>query len=97
MGEREQAADLDGNDDGFEPLVGDYDNDDFEPLEAFSSQKQRLAALPIFWSPTSVKPLEAFSSQKQRLAAMRRRAERRLEEKRLREELGDYDLELDDY
>ncbi|MEQ8262257.1 hypothetical protein [Pseudohaliea sp.] len=72
MGEREQAADLDGNDDGFEPLVGDYDNDDFEPLEAFSSQKQRLAA-------------------------MRRRAERRLEEKRLREELGDYDLELDDY
>ncbi len=72
MGEREQAADLDGNDDGFEPIVGDYDNDDFEPLEAFSSQKQRLAA-------------------------MRRRAERRLEEKRLREELGDYDLELDDY
>lgn len=72
MGERERAADLDGNDDGFEPLVGDYDNDDFEPLEAFSSQKQRLAA-------------------------MRRRAERRLEEKRLREELGDYDLELDDY
>jgi hypothetical protein len=72
MGEREQAADLDGNDDGFEPLVGDYDGDDFETLEAFSSQKQRLAA-------------------------MRRRAERRLEEKRLREELGDYDLELDDY
>jgi len=45
MGEREQAADLEGNDDGFEPLVGDYDNDDFEPLEAFSSQKQRLAAM----------------------------------------------------
>ena len=72
MGEREQAADLDGNEDGFEPIAGDYDGDDFEPLEAFSSQKQRLAA-------------------------MRRRAERRLEEKRLREELGDYDLELDDY
>jgi len=72
MGEREQAAGLDGNDDGFESLVGDCDNDDFEPLEAFSSQKQRLAA-------------------------MRRRAERRLEEKRLREELGDYDLVLDDY
>jgi len=72
MGEREQAASLDGNDDGIEPLVGDYDNDAFEPPEAFSSQKQRLAA-------------------------MRRRAERRLEEKRLREELGDYDLVLDDY
>ncbi|MHA7815777.1 MAG: PA3496 family putative envelope integrity protein [Pseudohaliea sp.] len=72
MGEREQAADLDGHDDGFEPVIGDYDGDDFEPLEAFSSRKQRLAA-------------------------MRRRAERRLEEKRLREELGDYDLELDDY
>jgi hypothetical protein len=72
MGERERAADLDGNDDGFEHVVGDYDGDDFEPPEAFSSQKQRLAA-------------------------MRRRAERRLEEKRLREELGDYDLELDDY
>ena len=38
-----------------------------------------------------------FSSEKQRLAAMRRRAERRLEEKRLREELGDYDLELSSY
>ena len=76
MGEREQAAELDGNEDGFDPVIGDYNGnyigDDFEPLEAFSSQKQRLAA-------------------------MRRRAERRLEEKRLREELGDYDLELDDY
>jgi hypothetical protein len=38
-----------------------------------------------------------FSSEKQRLAALRRRAERRLEEKRLREELGDYDLELTDF
>ena len=27
----------------------------------------------------------------------RRRAEQRLEEKRLRDELGDYDLELDDF
>jgi len=71
MGEREQASDLDGNDDGFDPNVGDYGDVDLAPLEAFSSQKQRLAA-------------------------MRRRAERRLEEKRLREELGDYDLQLDD-
>ncbi len=43
--------------------------------------------------------LEAFEpvlSCKQQLAEKRRRAERRLEEKRLREELGYYDLELDD-
>ena len=31
------------------------------------------------------------------LAEKRRRAERRLEEKRLRDELGYYDLELDDF
>ena len=72
MGEREQPAEIDGNDDGFDPAIGDYNDDDLAPLEVFSSQKQRLAA-------------------------MRRRAERRLEEKRLREELGDYDLVLDDY
>ena len=35
------------------------------------------------------------SSEKQRLAEKRRRAEQRLEEKRLRDELGYYDLELD--
>ena len=37
------------------------------------------------------------SSEKQRLAQKRRRAEQRLEQRRLREELGDYDLELDDF
>jgi hypothetical protein len=37
------------------------------------------------------------SSEKQRLAEKRRRAEQRLEERRLRDELGYYDLELDDY
>ncbi|MEQ8516213.1 MAG: hypothetical protein RIC38_11455 [Chromatocurvus sp.] len=41
--------------------------------------------------------LTPFSTEKQRLAAKRRRAEKRLEERRLREELGDYELELDDY
>ena len=41
--------------------------------------------------------LAPVSSEKQRLAEKRRRAEQRLEEKRLREELGDYDLELDDF
>lgn len=37
------------------------------------------------------------STEKQRLVEKRRLAEQRLEEKRLRDELGDYDLELDDY
>ena len=37
------------------------------------------------------------SSAKQRLAEKRRRAEQRLEERRLRDELGCYDLQFDDY
>lgn len=40
---------------------------------------------------------DSSSSEKQRLLAKRRRAERRLEELRLREELGDYDFHLDDF
>ena len=40
--------------------------------------------------------LTAQPSGKQLLSAKRRRAEQRLEQKRLREELGDYDLEFDD-
>jgi hypothetical protein len=44
--------------------------------------------------------LEEFaplSSDKLQLAEKRRRAEQRLEEKRLRDELGYYDLDLDDF
>ena len=41
--------------------------------------------------------LGPVSSEKQRLAAKRRRAEQQLEERRLRDELGDYDLHLDDF
>ncbi|QFU74269.1 hypothetical protein EY643_00620 [Halioglobus maricola] len=41
--------------------------------------------------------LSPVASDKQRLAAKRRRAEQRLEEKRLRDELGYYDLDLDDF
>mgnify|MGYP001411308592 FL=1 len=41
--------------------------------------------------------LPPLSSEKQRLVKMRRLAEQRLEEKRLRDELGDYDLELGDF
>lgn len=39
--------------------------------------------------------LAPLSSEKQRLVQKRRLAEQRLEEKRLRDELGDYDLHLD--
>lgn len=45
MGEREQSTELEGNDDSFEPAMGDWGEEDFEPLEQFSSQKQRLAAM----------------------------------------------------
>jgi len=41
--------------------------------------------------------LVPVSTEKQRLAAKRRRAEQRLEERRLRDELGYYDLRLDDF
>ena len=38
-----------------------------------------------------------LSSQKQQLVEKRRLAEQRMEERRLRDELGDYDLHMDDY
>ena len=41
--------------------------------------------------------LAPISTEKQRLAEKRRRAEQRMEERRLRDELGYYDLELDDF
>jgi hypothetical protein len=40
--------------------------------------------------------LTPLASSKKRLAEKRRKAELRLEEKRLRDELGFYDLEFDD-
>jgi hypothetical protein len=39
--------------------------------------------------------LVPLSSEKQRLVEKRRQAELRVEQKRLRDELGDYDLELE--
>lgn len=48
-------------------------------------------------SEEDFRELAPISSEKQRLAEKRRRAEQRLEERRLRDEIGDYDLELDDY
>ena len=49
------------------------------------------------FSDEAYEGISTLSSEKQLLAAKRRRAEMRLEELRLREELGDYDLEFDDY
>jgi hypothetical protein len=48
-------------------------------------------------SDDDMEDLMPISTEKQRLAAKRRRAEQRLEERRLRDELGYYDLELDDF
>lgn len=41
--------------------------------------------------------LSTLSSERQKLTEKRRRVEQRLEELRLREELGDYDLKFNDY
>jgi hypothetical protein len=56
----------------------------FEPMMGYLSDEIMLE-------------LEPVSTEKQRLVEMRRLAEQRLEQKRLRDELGDYDLQLDDY
>ena len=66
-----------------EPATTETLDDIFEPGLGELSEEELRELLPI-------------SSDKQRLAEKRRRAEQRLEEKRLRDELGDYDLELDD-
>lgn len=59
-------------------------DDFFEPALGDISDDDMQELLPV-------------STEKQRLAAKRRRAEQRLEESRLRDELGYYDLRLDDY
>ena len=48
-------------------------------------------------SEEMLEDLIPLSSEKQRLVQKRRLAEQRLEEKRLRDELGDYELHLDYY
>ncbi len=48
------------------------------------------------FSEEAYEGLVEISSDKLALAEKRRRLEQRLEERRLREELGDYDLEFDD-
>jgi hypothetical protein len=48
-------------------------------------------------SEEMLQDLVPLSSEKQRMVQKRRLAEQRLEEKRLRDELGDYDLQLNYY
>lgn len=67
-----------------EPTVAESLDDFFEPVLGDVSDDDLEDMTPI-------------SSEKQRLAAKRRRAEQRLEERRLRDELGYYDLQLEDY
>jgi hypothetical protein len=67
-----------------EPAAADTLDDIFEPGLGDMSEEEFEELAPV-------------SSQKRLLAEKRRRAEQRLEEKRLRDELGYYDLELDDF
>jgi hypothetical protein len=67
-----------------EPTPQESLDDMFEPILGDLSDDDMLDLGPI-------------ATDKQRLAEKRRRAEQRLEEKRLRDELGYYDLELDDF
>jgi hypothetical protein len=67
-----------------EPTTSEPLEDIFEPALGDMSDEDFAELSPV-------------SSDKQRLAEKRRRAEQRLEEKRLRDELGYYDLELDDF
>ena len=48
-------------------------------------------------SDENFEDLAPVSNSKRLLAEKRRRAEQRLEERRLRDQLGYYDLELDDF
>ena len=57
-------------------------DDDYEPSADDISEDMLQGIAPL-------------SSEKQQLVQRRRLAEQRLEEKRLRDELGDYDLQLD--
>ncbi|MFV0476779.1 MAG: PA3496 family putative envelope integrity protein [Parahaliea sp.] len=52
---------------------------------------------PVLVGMSDEDDFEPMTSEKHRLAQKRRRAEQRLEQRRLREELGDYDLELDNF
>ena len=63
--------------------------------ESEASAEAELVRKSFEISDEMLQDLVPMSSEKQRLVQKRRLAEQRLEEKRLRDELGDYDLHLD--
>lgn len=65
-----------------EPVTAEPLEDVFEPALGELIDEEIEELLPV-------------SSEKQCLAAKRRRAEQRLEERRLRDEIGYYDLDFD--
>ncbi len=67
-----------------EPVSTEPLDDNFEPALGELMDEEMEKMLPV-------------SSEKRHLAAKRHRAEQRLEELRLRDELGYYDLDLDDF
>ena len=67
-----------------EPAAEDSLDDMFEPALSELVDEDLVELLPT-------------SSTMRSLTEKRRRAEERLEAKRLRDELGDYDLQLDDF
>jgi len=67
-----------------EPATTEPLDDIFEPALGELMDEELEVMMPV-------------SSEKQKLAEKRRRAEQRLEEKRMRDELGYYDLDLDDF
>jgi len=67
-----------------EPTPQEALEDIFEPVIGDMAEEVLQETTPI-------------STEKQRLVHKRRQAEQRLEEKRLRDELGYYDLDLDDF
>ena len=70
-----------------EPATSEPLDDLLEPM---------LADLAADLAEEEFQNIAPVSSGKQRLVEKRRLAEQRLEERRLRDELGDYDLELND-
>ena len=67
-----------------EPVASEPLDDIFEPALGELIDEEFDDLIPV-------------SSEKQCLADKRRRAEQRLEERRLRDEIGYYDLDLDDF
>ena len=67
-----------------EPMASESLDDIFEPALGELIDEEFDDLIPV-------------SSEKQCLADKRRRAEQRLEEKRLRDEIGYYDIDLDDF